>query len=84
MVYEVKPVSINKGMAIEAFMTEIPFKNRTPLFLGDDQTDEDAFKFVNKIGGLSVRVGTEGTSLAKFRLQNVVVARKWLSAISNL
>ena len=33
------------------------------------------FKYVNKIGGLSVRVGTEGTSLAKFRLQNVVVAR---------
>ena len=84
MVYEVKPVSINKGTAIEAFMTEIPFKNRTPLFVGDDQTDEDAFKYVNKIGGLSVRVGTEGTSLAKFRLQNVVVARKWLSAISNL
>lgn len=57
LVAELKPVSFSKGTAIAAFMERPPFKGRKAAFFGDDLTDESGFAFVNKVDGLSVRVG---------------------------
>jgi len=69
MVVEAKPVGASKGTAIEAFLREAPFIGRTPVFVGDDVTDEVGFSTVQRLGGLGVKVG-EGPTVAWQRLQH--------------
>jgi trehalose 6-phosphate phosphatase len=57
MLAEIKPRISNKGFAIQRFMQTPPFRGRIPLFIGDDITDEDGFRAVNELGGISVKVG---------------------------
>lgn len=77
MVFEVKPSGGSKGTAIAAFMDEPPFAKRIPVFIGDDDTDEDGFRWVNEYGGISVKVGP-GQSDARFRLDDVDAVSTWL------
>jgi trehalose 6-phosphate phosphatase len=77
-VMEVKPVGVNKGHAIAAFMREPPFAGRTPWFAGDDTTDEAGFAWVQAAGGQCLKVGT-GPSLARHRCTSPQALRDWLS-----
>jgi trehalose 6-phosphate phosphatase len=78
MVAELKPAGYDKGRAIEAFMREKPFAGRTPVFLGDDLTDEHGFRVVERLGGRAVKIGP-GPTAAGWRLPNPAAARQWLS-----
>ncbi len=49
MVFELKPKGVDKGEAVRAFLGEAPFRGRTPVFIGDDVTDEHAFAVVNAL-----------------------------------
>jgi trehalose 6-phosphate phosphatase len=66
-VCEIKPARYSKGTAILQLMTGVPFLGRRPIYIGDDVTDEDGFEAVNGLGGISIRVGYEGASLAQQR-----------------
>jgi len=79
MVVELRPSGKDKGVAIAEFMDEAPFRGRTPVFVGDDLTDEFGFALVNRIGGHSVKVG-EGESAARWRLPDSAAVRAWLAA----
>jgi trehalose 6-phosphate phosphatase len=81
MVVELRPTGHDKGTAIEAFMRDPPFRDRRPVFLGDDLTDEHGFAVVNRLGGLSIRIGSAGPeSAAVWTLPSVVAVRRWLEA----
>ena len=77
MVVEAKPSGATKGGAIEAFLREPPFAGRTPLFVGDDITDEVGFASVQRLGGLGVKVG-EGPTVAWQRIATPELFRQEL------
>jgi trehalose 6-phosphate phosphatase len=78
MVIELAPRLSGKGQAITAFLAEAPFHGRSPIFVGDDTTDEDGFAMVDLLGGVSVRVG-EGATGASHRLASVSAVQQWLA-----
>jgi trehalose 6-phosphate phosphatase len=77
MVVEAKPSGATKGGAIEAFLREPPFAGRTPLFVGDDITDEVGFSSVQRLGGLGVKVG-DGPTVAWQRIATPELFRQEL------
>jgi len=78
-IVEVKPAGKDKGVALVEFMAEEPFRGRTPVFLGDDLTDEYGFEAVNRLGGQSIKVGP-GRTAAMWRLPTVRAVRSWLAS----
>lgn len=79
MVAEAKPGGASKGHAIEAYLHEAPFAGRTPVFVGDDFTDEVGFSTVQRMHGLGVKVG-EGATVAWQRLASPAALRYQLQA----
>lgn len=75
---EILPRAVDKGIAITELMKSPPFAGRVPVFAGDDVTDEDGFKVVNDMEGISIKIGS-GPSRATYGLDTSVSLRRWLS-----
>ena len=81
-VFELKPAGVDKGRALAALMREPPLRGRRPWMLGDDLTDEDAFRHVNANGGVSVIVGARRPTEARYALHDPAAVRTWLHALA--
>jgi trehalose 6-phosphate phosphatase len=81
-VVEVRPRHLTKGTAIDWLMQQAPFRGRSPIFAGDDCTDEDAFEVVNRAGGISVHVGASASTRARYRVTSPEQLRGWLQQLS--
>jgi trehalose 6-phosphate phosphatase len=81
-VIELKPAGVDKGRALAALMHDAPFRGRTPWMLGDDLTDEDAFRHANANGGISVIVGSRRPTEAHYALDDPAAVRAWLHALA--
>jgi trehalose 6-phosphate phosphatase len=80
MVVELRARGPDKGGAITAFMAETPFAGHTPVFLGDDLTDESGFRAVRALDGFGVVVGARRPTDAVYALAGVVEVSAWLRA----
>ena len=81
MVLELAPIDHNKGAAIIDMMRREPFSGRRAVFVGDDVTDEDGFRAVNAMDGITIRVGCSHGSAAEHELPDVAAVRHWLESI---
>lgn len=79
-VLEFVPIGVDKGGAVSAFLHETPFRGRTPVFVGDDLTDEYGFAVANGNGGWSVLVGPRSPSSATYALRDPAAVAAWLQA----
>jgi trehalose 6-phosphate phosphatase len=79
-VIEIKPSDFNKGVAVRELMKSPPFAQRTPIFIGDDVTDESVFATLPALGGVGYSVGREmaGVSGTFVGPQDV---RDWLTGL---
>jgi len=71
MVYEIRPrADFHKGKAVQDLLKGAPALSVLPFYFGDDQTDEDAFRFL-KGRGITVFVGSpKSASGAEYYLQS--------------
>ena len=75
-VHEVRPaIPWHKGNAVQLIFDRASHSRKKgevlPIYLGDDLTDEDAFKTVNELNGISVLIGEETrTSAAGYYLNS--------------
>ena len=80
MVEELRTPGPSKGDSIRDFMGTPAFKGATPVFAGDDATDEHGFEEVKRLGGFGVLVGRPRETHAVFGLRNVEDVMAWLEA----
>ncbi|MDF1731111.1 MAG: trehalose-phosphatase [Minwuia sp.] len=78
MVYEVRRPGMHKGAVLQRLMQRVPFRDRVPLMIGDDRTDEDAFAMALQLGGSAIKVG-DGETVATSRLDDPDAVRHLLA-----
>ena len=83
MVLEARLKGVTKGTALRAFMREEPFLGRTPIFIGDDKTDEDAFIAAQDLGGVGIKLG-EGETAARMRIADVASVHALLQGLGDI
>jgi trehalose 6-phosphate phosphatase len=83
MVFEARPRGITKGTALRAFMNEEPFIGRTPIFIGDDTTDEDGFIAAQELGGVGIKLG-DGETSARMRIADVASVHALLRGLGDI
>lgn len=80
-VLEIRAAGCGKDTAIRRLLDSDVFAGRVPIFAGDDATDENGFRFINALGGVSIKVGA-GASNAAYRLDDPAELLHWLSLLA--
>ncbi len=84
-VFEIKPnLPWDKGKGIQELMSWFVFRERPLLiYIGDDQTDEDAFRVINGSdpSAVTIHVGRLTDTCARYRLANVSDVWAFLKAL---
>ena len=79
---EVGPQAANKGHTVAYLLERYPWPGALPLFLGDDDKDEEAFAVIKTRAGLAIVVAREPRDThADCRLESPQAARDWLRTL---
>jgi trehalose 6-phosphate phosphatase len=76
MAFEIRPLGVGKGHAVDRLMQLAPFAGRVPVFIGDDVTDEEGMAAAVAHGGAGLHVARNfGGAPAN--------VRAWLAAMAD-
>lgn len=79
---EIGPRLAHKGLTVAHLLDEYPWPRAVPLYLGDDDKDEEAFGVIRAHGGVAVMVAAEPRKTeADLRLESPQAARRWLEML---
>ncbi len=82
---EIGPELAHKGRAVAYMLDRYPWPGALPLYLGDDDKDEEAFGVIKRHGGIAVLVAAQARDTeADFRLESPQAARQWLARLTAL
>lgn len=81
-VLELRAAGLDKGVAVCALLREPPFAGRLPVVVGDDRTDEDAFRAVERAGGVALPVGPAPPGGRRAVFAGPERVRAWLARIA--
>ncbi|WHO40727.1 trehalose-phosphatase [Sphingobium sp. AP49] len=79
MLFELRPGGADKGSAVARLMLQAPMAGGTPIFIGDDVTDEEGFAAAADLGGTGILVGAPRETKAGFILEQVAAVRHYLT-----
>jgi len=79
---EIGPTLAHKGKTVAYLLDQRPLAGALPLYLGDDDKDEEAFGVIKARGGIAVVVAAEPrASQADLRLESPQATRCWLETL---
>jgi trehalose 6-phosphate phosphatase len=76
-VIDVRMRGVDKGVGVRALMQQIPFRDRAPVFGGDDTTDMDVFHILPELGGHGFSVGRAFDGV-DYEFASPHAVRQWL------
>jgi trehalose-phosphatase len=80
---ELGPALAHKGTAVAYLLDRYPWSDALPLYVGDDDKDEEAFGVVQAREGIAIRVCAESCETqADGRLESPEEVRQWLSMVA--
>jgi len=80
-VFEIRPRSfVNKGTAVSEILRGMGPNGTLPVYIGDDQTDEDAFNALKR-KGMTIVVGVPSNSLAHYNLKDPSEVHEFLKIV---
>jgi trehalose 6-phosphate phosphatase len=82
---EIGPRLAHKGRTVDYLLDRYPWPGALPLYLGDDDKDEEAFGVIKARGGIAILVAREPRNTkADCRLESPQAARHWLETLPTL
>ena len=79
---EIGPSLAHKGKTVAYVLERYPWPGALPLYVGDDDKDEEAFSVIHAHGGLAIRVCERGRdTIADGRLESPKDTRRWLHGL---
>ena len=82
---EYAPLAASKTIATKWIVDHLTPKDAFPVYIGDDDKDEEAFAVAIKSGGLAIRISDNSRiTQAQFCLNNPTETRIWLNELLSL
>jgi trehalose-phosphatase len=79
---EIAPRLANKGLTIDYLLNHNPLDGSLPIFIGDDDKDEEAFEAILNNNGLAIKVCNQPcTTKAQLRIENPNKVRQFLTSL---
>ena len=79
---EIGPALAHKGKTVDYLLEWYPWPDALPLYVGDDDKDEEAFGVIHAHGGLAIKVCEQPCdTAADARLPSPTDVRRWLATL---